>query len=273
MAAINKNDGESLQFILQISIKNPLLFPFRLIGDKANGVFVTCLTDETTKLKNGDIFLYCEHIKLSGLSCNQVYSVIKYFSMRNNGNISVVIWRNKNKNFESRMKRHWTVNEGLNLVNTKFVNQDECKYDKDEEMVDNDLLNSNQPIKNMNEIEDRKEHDEFTKKHIKMHNYVVVFDEAKCKTTSLLQSKKKYFSDLINKAYYQQNALWICPTCKYHVRSRRLHTIKHDWISSAKRLLPHSASNFFELQRFNDEEDDGEVDEDNLSCGEYSSLL
>uniref|UniRef100_A0AAF5DQ34 Homeobox domain-containing protein n=1 Tax=Strongyloides stercoralis TaxID=6248 RepID=A0AAF5DQ34_STRER len=181
MAYIDNNEGESLKIVLEISFKNTSFFPFRLIGDKANGVFVTCLNDERSFLKNGDIFLYCENVKLSGLSCNQVYSVIKFFSLKNDGIINIIIWRNNSKNFES--------------------------------------------------------------------------------------------------SYTQYSGHWICPTCKYHVRSRRLHTIKHDWISSAKKFLPHSASNFFELQRFNDKEDNKEVDDDsneddNVSnYGEYSSLL
>ncbi|CEF59827.1 Hypothetical protein SRAE_X000157100 [Strongyloides ratti] len=317
MANINNNEGESLQIALEISFKNPSLFPFRLIGDKANGVFVTCLTDEGSYLKNGDIFLYCENIKLSGLSCNQVYSVIKYFSLKNDGIINIIIWRNNSKNFESRMKKHWTVNEGLNLLNTQFTTKQSYHHyndkneNKEDENKEEELL---MVMKNINNENNNNNYDDkvlfdnnflfyqqfnydnkinnifdnntksidimFEKKQqLKVHSYLVVFDEAKCKTTTILQSKKKYFSDLFNKAYSQYTGHWICPTCKYHVRSRRLHTIKHDWISSAKRLLPHSASNFFELQRFNDKEDNEEVDDDGneddniRSYEEYSSLL
>uniref|UniRef100_A0A0N5BCU6 C2H2-type domain-containing protein n=1 Tax=Strongyloides papillosus TaxID=174720 RepID=A0A0N5BCU6_STREA len=323
MANINYVEGKSLQIVLEIPFKNPSYFPFRLIGDKANGVFVTCITDERSFLKNGDIFLYCENIKLSGLSCNQVYSVIKYFSLKNDGTINILIWRNSSKYFENRMKRHWTVNEGLNLVNTQFIAKqshnhyhenegEEGKEEEDDEgeekgmllmedkninnernnnnndsdkmLIDNNVFlyhqsNFNNNINDVMEDGTKSSEGIFDEKQqqLKIHSYVVVFDEAKCKTTTLIQSKKKYFSDIFNKAYSQNTRFWMCPKCKYHVRSRRLHTIKHDWISSARRLLPHSASNFFELQRFNDKEDDEEVDgdeDDNISSyEEYSSLL
>lgn len=228
MAYIDNNEGESLKIVLEISFKNTSFFPFRLIGDKANGVFVTCLNDERSFLKNGDIFLYCENVKLSGLSCNQVYSVIKFFSLKNDGIINIIIWRNNSKNFESCMKRHWTVNEGLNLVNTQFTtkqsyyhynnkNDDKEKEDVGEELLimmkdinnkknnnnyDDEMLfnnnflfyqksNSNNTINNILENDNNIINKMFTKnEQLKIHSYVVVFDEAKCKTTTLLQSKK-----------------------------------------------------------------------------------
>uniref|UniRef100_A0AC35U5X2 PDZ domain-containing protein n=1 Tax=Rhabditophanes sp. KR3021 TaxID=114890 RepID=A0AC35U5X2_9BILA len=180
----DKESGETLLVTLRIAIKNPLTFPFRLIGDKANGVFVTCVSDDTCLLKNGDILLSCNELKLRGLSCNQVLCAMKYFLNQNNGFSCIKLWRNNDCFFQNKIRRHWTVNEGMNLINTQFV-------------IENDILNkidtrtsSNGPICTLviknKEISDAND--------IKMpnntKNYMAIFDEAKQKTTTRMEPKK-----------------------------------------------------------------------------------
>ncbi|GMR60691.1 hypothetical protein PMAYCL1PPCAC_30886, partial [Pristionchus mayeri] len=233
---------------------------FRLVGNRHSGVYVFGMNQDSQQakiLEDGDKLLLCNGISLQGFTCEQVANIMR-LSLCHDGTLTLLASRTVEikEKMEDRKARR------------SYMEEESC-VDKSHSIRVNSPRHTRAFVQRRTRISAFEAEREIPKRTSTIGEGMASFiaslpifhasssrqteENMQLLTTSATSPNRRkkpiahyYLLDGHSETeIVGDSTRYRCPICLKYTSMRRLHMLRHDWFSGARRLIPTSTSDFF----------------------------
>uniref|UniRef100_A0A0M3HQ08 PDZ domain-containing protein n=1 Tax=Ascaris lumbricoides TaxID=6252 RepID=A0A0M3HQ08_ASCLU len=225
---------------------------FRLIGNRTHGVFVCGVNEQSEQsklLKNGDRILEVGGIDVRRLTCDQVASILR-LSMIKHGYASLRVIHDRE--VQLLLKAHTNTDDDSSTIGTCALKRCYSSHCTEPPVQLRTSTSDVTGFADLNyeaaKIRPWRTQDDFGDAE---YVHLICFDELSGKVFSHCKRKRTYEGSmqLDGDCAKLCNVPRRCSVCFKVIRRKRWHMLKHEWTLGARKLLPRSASGFFDLEK------------------------